>query len=256
MLPFPERFNGIDLYKATNWPSGLRPNQLLLDGRRQVQSMLAAADGRFFQITGTNCSTVTNLKIDHDGQFAYVQTLDGDGTVPVDLAALSNMSSYFVQETHNGLLGNRKVAEAVGDILSDGHPSVLPGSPPHQRRGVLDTTSVTDADLASYAPFGGREGEAVTEYERRQILGSLLSKRPADEARRASSFSLAGGPLAPAAYPTRGRCCGPASAAPAGHRACEWEHCRCRRVSLCIGYLQKRHTNGARPTNSTKRWVA
>lgn len=178
MLPAPSKYNRVNLYKNDNWPEGLRPKQSLLDTALDVQEILADADDRFALVAGNNQRTIADLELDNEGQFRYVQTLRGDGTVPLDLATLPNMRAFFVDDTHNGLLGNARVANAIRDILRTGSTDRLPSSPTRLRDARRTTTG--DVELAQALPFGGREGDAVTENERRQVLETLFSPPPID----------------------------------------------------------------------------
>ncbi|GAG00046.1 unnamed protein product, partial [marine sediment metagenome] len=101
-------------------------------------------------------------------------------------------------DTHNGLMGNREVAQAIRDILNTGATVRLPTSVPRQRD--LATATLTRAKLAASKPFGGREGHAVTEGEHRLILETLLS--PAGK--RAQMPAAASPAGAAVASPARG----------------------------------------------------
>src|SRR5438552_3613143 len=86
MLPSPEKFSAVNLYKADAWPSnGPQPRADLLAKVKGVVDRLAPADSRFFLVAGVNRDTVVGLRM-NGGEFAYEISRDGDGTVPLSFA--------------------------------------------------------------------------------------------------------------------------------------------------------------------------
>jgi pimeloyl-ACP methyl ester carboxylesterase len=193
MLPTPEKFNKINLFKAAEWPkSEPRPRQKVLDGVQPVQKKLATADDRFFMIAGVNQETVVGLRMEQ-GDFVYETSLDGDGTVPLDFALLPGAKTYFVEESHGKLQNNAVVGRAVVDILNNGATTALPDRRPASRGAAV--RSVRAAELAA-VPFGGRKADDLSPSEIRGALEPLLSpitrEQVKSESLRASELADAG----------------------------------------------------------------
>jgi hypothetical protein len=139
LLPSAEKFTALNLYAAANWPkSDPRPDPKLLQFARDSFTSLASGDNRFYLIAGANQATVTNLRVNAD-EFVYDVTMDGDGTVPLELARLSGIptsQTYYVDESHGSLPNNDDVEKAVRDLLSTGKTDALKTDPPSIRRDV------------------------------------------------------------------------------------------------------------------------
>ena len=177
MLPFADHFRQLDLYSQGTWPKApSRPKRGLLKKAVEVQRSLAdPALSVFHMIAGANQSTIGGIRrTEQDGKarFTYLSHTRGDGTVPLDLAALPGMQNYYVAETHNGLTGNSEVAQAVRDLLKSGETDVLSREPPVTRDSVRE---VSESELLGESVFDGRVGHGVTEAETREIVKSLFS---------------------------------------------------------------------------------
>ena len=136
MLPTPEKFSAVNLYDSGAWPKkGPQPRKDLLEEVQAVQQSLAKADERFVLIAGVNQETVVGLRMESD-EFAYDQSLEGDGTVPLAFAELSGATTYYVQESHGSLPDNLSVGRAVADLLESGSTTTLPTQWTPARRGV------------------------------------------------------------------------------------------------------------------------
>jgi len=68
----------------------------------------------------------------------------GDGTVPLYATRASNITSYYVNETHDLLPGNSKVIDATLAI-AQGETPKLPTDPPPAERSELPLTPVSIA---------------------------------------------------------------------------------------------------------------
>jgi hypothetical protein len=77
------------------------------------------------QIAGVNRATVVGVRRKQNG-FAYQMGWRGDGTVPLDLALLPRIRTYFVAEQHARLACNSAVIRAIIDILRAGRAYTLP----------------------------------------------------------------------------------------------------------------------------------
>ncbi|HEX3847346.1 MAG TPA: hypothetical protein VHV81_08175 [Steroidobacteraceae bacterium] len=164
---------GPDLLDPRAWPPGRpRPRADLLARAREARAMLAPADSRMAHIVGVNQDTVVGLERTRSG-FEYLVRRDGDGTVPLALAALRGLPCYYVEELHSNLASNVHVVRAVVELVRRGRTRLLPDRR-RTRRGPV--RRVDDAEL-------GRERAAkidwrrLTAAEREAALADLDSAR-------------------------------------------------------------------------------
>ncbi len=179
MLPFADHYQAVNFYTQGTWPKdNLRPKRGLLTKAVEVQRALADPTLPVFKmIAAYDQPTIVGVqRREQDGkvEFLYEQGR-GDGTVPLDLAALPGMDTYYVTGTHNGITGDVRVGEAVRDLLRTGSTTVL--------------RVVSEADLVKEPVFGGRVGNAITEPEKRVMLESLMALSPTDTKPAAPSGS-------------------------------------------------------------------
>src|ERR1700734_2755888 len=76
-------------------------------------------------IVGVNQETVVGLRRTAAG-FEYSMDRNGDGTVPLSLARLPKLKSYFVDESHADLATNGRVIQAILDLVRRGRTNGLP----------------------------------------------------------------------------------------------------------------------------------
>lgn len=173
MLPTPRRPEGIDLFDPREWPpDGPAPDGPLLKGVAAVRANLAPADSRMLQIVGVNRETVIGLRRTAAG-FEYSLARSGDGTVPVALALLPKLKSYFVDELHGNLANNRQVIRAVVDLVRRGRTRHLPQRWRNLHRFVR---RVDDAELRREG--GGKiDWASLSSAQREAALGELDSTR-------------------------------------------------------------------------------
>ncbi len=116
MLPAPKWVTGMDLYDPRCWPSdGPAPDAALLGRAAAARACLAPADSRMIHVVGVNQETVVGLRRTA-GRFEYTMDRNGDGTVPLALAKLPGLKSYFVDESHANLPNNPRVIQAIIDL--------------------------------------------------------------------------------------------------------------------------------------------
>jgi pimeloyl-ACP methyl ester carboxylesterase len=128
MLPSPQRVAGIDLLDLRSWPAdGPAPNPGLLAEVSGARAALAAADSRMIHIIGVNQETVVSLRRTARG-FRYAMDRNGDGTVPLALARLPKLKSYYVDESHANLANNSRVIQAILELVRRGHTRALPST--------------------------------------------------------------------------------------------------------------------------------
>ncbi|MEM7558488.1 MAG: CHAT domain-containing protein [Planctomycetota bacterium] len=181
MMPRPEVFNAVDLFKSSNWPKEpFRPPSARLTAATQVWDEFAVEDDRLHLIAGIKQSTVTSLRVDDEGQFEYISTDDGDGTVPLAMCQLEGVPTRFTEKSHLGLLQSESVARATIDLLNTGKTTRLEEKPTRQRsltQRVLKQEDFTES------PFSGRRGQALTANEMSQLstAASAFSSMPLNE---------------------------------------------------------------------------
>jgi hypothetical protein len=172
MLPFPEKFAGVDLFEASAWPAGgPRPPAAQLKAARGVHQALAAADQRFFLVAGVGQRTTVGLEADESG-FVYTQSNEGDGTVPLSMCLLPGATTYYVEEAHGSLANHGEVARATIDILHRGKTDALRDSWNRSRAG--GAVRVAEAALR-YEPFGGRGPKELAASERRNLVREVAA---------------------------------------------------------------------------------
>lgn len=175
MLPAPEKFTGLDLFDARNWPAvGPQPRPELLEAARKAQGLLAAPDERFCLIAGVNQDTTTDLRLE-DGQFVYSISKAGDGTVPLALAQLPDVTTYFVEESHGSLANNAAVAAALSEILGTGATEVLAQRWAPARGGATKRVDETTARQAVPNARDRARGAAMSDKEVRHLIEELAS---------------------------------------------------------------------------------
>jgi pimeloyl-ACP methyl ester carboxylesterase len=126
LLPAAPARGGIDLLDPAAWPpSGPRPDPALLGRVAGVLARMAGPDARMAHIVGVNRETVVSVRRTPAG-FEYGVSRNGDGTVPVDLAMLPALETYFADEVHGELANNRSIIAAVVTLLSGDGGCALP----------------------------------------------------------------------------------------------------------------------------------
>jgi pimeloyl-ACP methyl ester carboxylesterase len=172
MLPS-RRLVGVDLFDPRGWPAdGPTPSARILGQAAAVRAALAPADSRMVHIIGVDQETVIGLRRTAAG-FEYDMTRNGDGTVPLALAALPRLKCYFVQELHGNLANNAQVIQAIIDLLRRGRTRRLP------RRWRLRREPVRRIDDAQLRLERGEKIDwaRLTSAEREAAIGELDSAR-------------------------------------------------------------------------------
>lgn len=124
LLP-PEPTPECDLLDPRSWPrQGPRPDARLLAGVGHARAQMAPPDERMVQIVGVNRETVVSVRRTPAG-FEYGSSRNGDGTVPVALALLPGLKTYFADESHGNLANNPRIVRAIIDLARDGSTRAL-----------------------------------------------------------------------------------------------------------------------------------
>jgi pimeloyl-ACP methyl ester carboxylesterase len=150
LLP-PEPASGcVDLLDVACWPSaGPKPDTRLLAGVAAARARMAAPDDRMVQIVGVNHQTVVSVRRTAAG-FEYGSDCNGDGTVPVSMAVLPGLQSYFAEETHGNLANNPQVIAAIADLAHGGSARSLTRRyvPREERARLIDDAQLRGPDRA------------------------------------------------------------------------------------------------------------
>jgi pimeloyl-ACP methyl ester carboxylesterase len=129
LLPPRQRLRGADLYARSGWPArGPQPDFKMLARVAAVRAALAPADSRMLQIVGVNRKTIVAVRRKAAG-FEYEYGFAGDGTVPVALAVLPRLKTFYVDELHGNLANNPAVICAIIELVDRGRTGALPGRP-------------------------------------------------------------------------------------------------------------------------------
>jgi pimeloyl-ACP methyl ester carboxylesterase len=169
MLPSSRRRGAVDLLDPRSWPrTGAVPDPALLGRVAAVRRRLAAPDSRMCHIVGINRETVVAVRRTAAG-FEYGSSVNGDGTVPVALALLPKLKTYFIDEWHGNLANNSQVIRAIVDLLRRGSTRELLRHfvPAHGRLSRVD-----DARLKLIG--GGKiDWRLLSSQERKAVLTEL-----------------------------------------------------------------------------------
>jgi hypothetical protein len=137
-----------------------------------VRAKLAPPDSRMLQILGVNQETVIGVRRTAAG-FEYSMSPSGDGTVPLAMARLPKLKSYFVEELHGNLANNPRVIRAVVDLVRRGRTHHLPQ---HWRNKRGPMRRIDDAELRR--EHGGKiDWASLSSAQREAALGELDSAR-------------------------------------------------------------------------------
>lgn len=163
---------GPDLFDLRSWPQDdLVPDAAMLAHARAVRAGLASADSRCSMIAGVEQETITAIRL-VDNQFEYTITRDGDGTVPLQLAAWSGARSWYARESHGGLTTNDAVLAAVVDLLKQDTTQQLSSTPPAPSTSAGRTAN--DRDLRQQA-LRKVVWDTLSLDSRRRILEPVIS---------------------------------------------------------------------------------
>jgi hypothetical protein len=116
MLPPRPADLAFDLFDPACWPSaGPKPDAKLLARVAQARAGMAEPDPRMAQIVGINRDTIVSVRRTPAG-FEYGSTRHGDGTVPVTMARLPGLKTYYADESHGNLANNSQIIGAIIDL--------------------------------------------------------------------------------------------------------------------------------------------
>ena len=184
LLP-PEPTPECDLLDPRSWPSeGPRPDARLLAGVAHARAQMAPPDERMVQIVGVNRETVVSVRRTPGG-FEYGSSRNGDGTVPVALALLPGLKSYFAEESHGNLANNPRIVRAIIDLVRGASTRALKPRYLPREDGLR---FIDDAELRR-AESGKIDWRLLDSAQREAALADLDGER--EEALLGSAQSLA-----------------------------------------------------------------
>ncbi len=184
LLP-PEPTPECNLLDPLSWPSqGPRPDARLLAGVGRARAQMAPPDERMVQIVGVNRETVVSVRRTPAG-FEYGSSRNGDGTVPVALALLPGLKTYFAEESHGNLANNPRIVRAIIDLVRGGSTRALKRRYLPREDGLR---LIDDAELAR-ADSGKIDWRLLDSAQREAALADLDGER--EEALLGSAQSLA-----------------------------------------------------------------
>jgi hypothetical protein len=191
LLPANRSVSDLDLFDAKAWPvEGPGPDAALLRSAEGLEGRMAPADARFNMVVGCNRTTATGVAL-HDGDFEYEYSLQGDGTVPIELARLPGARHSYVECGHSDMpLSDRVIAGTV-DLLSTGATQRFAAAPP-LRRGSL--TRVRDAELRQQ--YQGKIDWPQMTPEQRRLFLDTLNEAPRGRTHQRPQRVAAARPLA------------------------------------------------------------
>lgn len=179
MMPHKEKFSAVNLYDINAWPtSGPRPLPALLASAPKAQAKLATPpQDKATMIAGVDQKTVTSLSV-KGGEFVFEETRNGDGTVPLNFAVLPGLDTFYIAEGHGDLPKNKKVWQAVKEIMSGQNPTQLDRSWSPSRAGG---TTITESALDAAQQPSAKRGAEIRSTDLRAFAEEFLGgARPAD----------------------------------------------------------------------------
>jgi hypothetical protein len=188
-----------NMFDLRNWPTaGMRPDQKLLSAADKAQQALPEPNDHFHLIVGLNNQTVVDARLnDARTEFLYDLSMDGDGTVPLDLARVSGRPAWVTDVAHGNMPNSQTIAKAVDNILATGTTAELPRLEDRlaagPRRGA--THSVSDSklmpqhavpaaptrDTARQRETVLRTGRPISVRDQRNLISEFAAPRDDDE---------------------------------------------------------------------------
>jgi len=165
-------YAGRDFHDPAAWPDdALRPDRTLLESAAAARAAWPAPDPRCLHVVGVRQETITRAELD-GLEFEYTVTHDGDGTVPLPLAAMPGAANWYVAEKHGGLPNNGRVISAVIDLLRQGTTDRLPAT---TRRAKAPTSRrLTEGAMRRVAPHKV-DWRQLSPDARRRLLEPVVS---------------------------------------------------------------------------------
>ena len=158
MLPSPLVDLGDDhghLFEPETWGEVPARPPLLMRAQALIRDLHEVIDAeRLLYVAGYNQRTPARIRIDQPGRFSYLETDDGDGRVPHALGLLDGVTTYWISEIHGDLPKNRRVLDAITELLQHGSTLRLPTAKPSDAAGDRRAARgwVSSEDIAPVDP--------------------------------------------------------------------------------------------------------
>jgi len=147
MIPRPDVFDKLDLFDPVNWPKNqFIPTAARLKAAKTTWMQFVEKDPRLFLIAGVEQATAIDISKGDDDGFLYHTSNEGDGTVPLKMCQLPGVPTWYVRESHTGLLRNETVAKSVAELLAEGETKLLP-SDFQRARGASTVVTFKHSDF-------------------------------------------------------------------------------------------------------------
>ena len=118
--PEADSSTALDLLDPASWPGdGATPRAALLARVAEARAGMAEPDARMVQIVGVNRQTVVSVRRTAAG-FEYGSSPHGDGTVPLALAQVPGLQTFYAEESHGNLASSPRIIDAIVDLIRDG----------------------------------------------------------------------------------------------------------------------------------------
>ncbi len=175
-----------DLHDPQAWPhTGPRPDATLLQRARGFIASLPPPDSRYCAIAGTRQRTITSVRVAED-DFHYTIGDAGDGSVPLESAALAGCANYYLRCEHSALPRSASVARALRDLLLTGSTATLASVPAASSAHAVARRQVTVSDQLLRSTWTGKtDWPKLTPAARREYLNQLNQPPPHYAAPRA-----------------------------------------------------------------------
>ncbi|MBC8025572.1 MAG: alpha/beta hydrolase [Steroidobacteraceae bacterium] len=251
LLPAGRGASDFDLFDSTVWPAaGPAANAALLRNAAGLDARLAPADPRFHLVIGCNRTTATGVAL-REGEFEYEYSLQGDGTVPIELARLAGARHSYVECSHSDLPLDDRVIAATADLLATGATQRRRCGEPHARARCRAARAVPGQDRL--AAHDARTAATVSRHAERSAAwahGAAAAARGRETPRRTyrhrrrRQCANGGGSGCRTARGTRARC---------GRRRRQARRRRDRGLAATSGGQRRRRQRDADPARSAAR---
>jgi DNA/RNA endonuclease G (NUC1)/V8-like Glu-specific endopeptidase/pimeloyl-ACP methyl ester carboxylesterase len=174
MMPDPGLRPAENYFDYKKWPNtGTRPVAQVLENALEARKRLPAPDDRFHQIIGIGEKTIVSATVKgNELQFRY--SLDGDGTVPRDLAELPDLPKTFIEASHGGLVKDRSVLSTLERLMEGQAPRTFAEREryvPRLNLETLQTDVVPEQELRNRIQAAARKPVTVEDLVQ-EFLGT------------------------------------------------------------------------------------
>lgn len=167
LLPW-RKSTGVEFLDPASWPAGVDRSSMLA-AASGLPDRLAGPGKDWFLIAGVKRETVVDASLE-ESEIVYRTSFAGDGTVPLASAKLEGVPTFFVEESHGSLANNRRVCNAVIDLLRRGETKALEAA----TRGIPSGgRRIPEATLNQ--SISGRRLDDLSPTERRKLISEWIA---------------------------------------------------------------------------------